>query len=410
VISIDGEIVEDENFQTLVLDIHVLRSLNIRVVIVHGASHQIKKLGKELGQTISNADGTGITDMATLKMALTAANRLTHEIIEALSSNDLRAANTNAIIAHPAGILNGVDYLFTGRVERIDTEFLTTLLDRGIIPVIPPLGFDGDGKTFRLNSDAVAVEVAKALNSSKLIYITPRDGILKGPDLVRQLSISEAEELLKKSRSEIPSDMISKLEHGLKAVKNGIHRVHVINGRVEEGLLAEVFSKEGIGTLIYANEYQAIRKAMKKDIRSIMKLIKQPIENDELVKRTRSDVEKHLDDYYVFEVDRNLVACIAVHAYPEEKKAELACLYVSATHENEGIGRKLMNYAEIQAREKGYKEIFCLSTQAYNYFQQKGGFVDGKAEDLPGERREKYDQSGRNSRILKKPLLELVAG
>jgi amino-acid N-acetyltransferase len=408
VISIDGEIVEDENFPNLALDIAVLRSLNIRVVMVHGASYQIRKLSEQLGQSISNADGTGITDDPTLKIALTAANRLTHEIIEGLSANDLRAVSTNAIVAHPAGILNGVDHQFTGRVERVDTEFLVTLLDRGIVPVIPPLGFDGDGKTYRLNSDSVALDVALALHGAKLIYITPRDGVQKSGDLVRHLSIAEAEEILKKHKNDISPDMVSKLEHSLKAAKSGVHRVHIINGRVEEGLLAEVFSKEGIGTMVHSNEYQAIRKAMKKDIRAIQKLIKPSVENAELMKRTRTEIEKQLNDYFVFEVDRNPVACIALHHYPEDKQIELACLYVSPHHENEGIGRKLMNYADLHAIEKG-ASLFCLSTQAFNYFQAKGGFVEGTVEDLPKSRREKYEQSGRNSKILKKPVAAAVA-
>jgi len=410
VISIDGEIVEDENFATLTLDIAVLRSLNIRVAIVHGASHQIRSMAAQSGQSISNADGTGVTDEATFRIALTAANRLTHEIIEGLSSNDLRAVSSNAIIAHPSGILHGVDHQYTGRVERVDTDLLTTLLDRDIVPVIPPLGFDGDGKTYRVNSDSVALNVSLALHAAKLIFITPLDGVQRSGVLQRQLSINEAEDLLKKHRQELAPEMISKLEHGLKAAKDSVHRVHIINGRVEEGLLAEVFSKEGIGTLIYASEYQAIRHAMKKDVRSIMKLIKQPVENAELIKRTRVEVEKQLADYYVFEVDRNPVACIALHMYPEDKKAELACLYVSPLHENEGIGRKLMNYVEIQAREKECQEMFCLSTQAFNYFQQKGGFVDGDVNHLPRERREKYEQSGRNSKILIKPLISSVTG
>lgn len=410
VISIDGEIVEDENFANLVLDIAVLRSLNIGVAIVHGASFQIRALAAQMGQTISNSDGTGITDGTTLRIALTAANRLTHEIIEGLSANDLRAASTNAIIAHPAGILHGVDHQFTGRVERVDAELLITLLDRNIVPVIPPLGFDGDGKTYRVNSDSVALEVALALRAAKLIYITPRDGIQKSGALLRQLSLTQAEELLKKNRQEIPPDMLSKLEHGFKAAKNGVRRVHIINGRVEEGLLAEVFSKEGIGTLVHTNEYQSIRKAMKKDVRGILNLLKQPVESAELIKRTRADVERHLADYFVFDVDRNPVACVALHLFSEEKKAELACLYVSPLHENEGIGATLMNYIEMQAREKGCQELFCLSTQAFNYFQQKGGFVEGSPDDLPKERREKYDQSGRNSKVLKKPLVAPAAG
>src|SRR5579863_8013549 len=172
ILAIDGAIVTDENFATLLLDVAVLRSLNIRVVLVHGAAAQIKALGAEQNIKPSDFDGAGITDANTLNLALTAANRLTHEILEGLSANDLRAASTNAIIAHPMGIIQGVDHLYTGKVERVDTEMLTAMLAQGIIPVIPPLGFDGDGKTYRVNSDGVAVAVAEALKAIKLIFIT----------------------------------------------------------------------------------------------------------------------------------------------------------------------------------------------------------------------------------------------
>src|SRR5882672_12363762 len=119
-ISVDGAIVTDENFANILLDVAVLRSLNIRVVLVHGASAQIKALADERRSRASDLDGAGITDADTLQLALTAANRLTHEILEGLSANDLRAACTNAIIAHPMGIIQGVDHLFTGKVERVD--------------------------------------------------------------------------------------------------------------------------------------------------------------------------------------------------------------------------------------------------------------------------------------------------
>ena len=167
IISVDGAIVTSENFANILLDIAVLRSLNIRVLLVHGAAYQISVLAKEQNIEPSNLDGGGITDEPTLTLALTAANRLTHEILEGLSTNDLRAACANALIAHPMGIIHGVDHLFTGKVERIDVELLQSLLGQGIIPVVPPLGFDGDGKTYRVNSDSVAFEMAKALNATK---------------------------------------------------------------------------------------------------------------------------------------------------------------------------------------------------------------------------------------------------
>ncbi|HOB34098.1 MAG TPA: amino-acid N-acetyltransferase, partial [Verrucomicrobiota bacterium] len=153
IIAVDGAIVTDENFANILLDVAVLRSLNIRVVLVHGASAQIRALAEKQKVKASNLDGTGVTDAATLQVAIDAANRLTHEILEGLSANDLRAVCTNAIIAHPLGILHGIDHLFTGKVERVDIELLQTLLNEGIVPVVPPLGFDGDGRTYRVNSD-----------------------------------------------------------------------------------------------------------------------------------------------------------------------------------------------------------------------------------------------------------------
>jgi amino-acid N-acetyltransferase len=429
VIAIDGAIVDDENFRNLLLDIALLRSLNIHVALVHGAGHQIRHLAERMQQTPSNIDGTGVTDAATLQLALIAANRVSHDLLEGLSANDLRGAVSNCLVAHPAGILHGVDYQMTGRVERVDTELLHALMQQEIVPVIPPVGCDGEGHSYRLNSDAVAVEVARALQAVKLIYLTTFEGVPKimgngewgmGKEdsasasfpiphspfpIYKQLSVEEAENILKKHRADVPLQLLSKLEQAVRAARGGVPRVHIIDGRVEEGLLAEVFSNEGVGTLIHANEYQAIRKAHRKDARMIFNLIQASIENDELVRRTRTEIERQIDDFFVFEVDRNPVACAALHLYPAENQAELACVCVDARYENQGIGGKLMQYAESVARTKGVAELFCLSTQAFNFFQQKGGFLPGTPDDLPPPRRERYERSGRRSLVLKKRLV-----
>ncbi len=406
ILAIDGAVVTDENFPNLLLDIAVLRSLNIRVVLVHGASAQIKSLAGEQHVKATDFDGTGITDAATLKLALTAANRLTHEILEGLSANDLRAASTNAIIAHPVGILQGVDHQFTGKVERVDVEFLQKLVDNGVVPVLPPLGFDGDGRTYRVNSDGVAVAVAEALKATKLMFITSQDGIQVRDQVIRQIPLADLESVLAMQKADVHPALLSKATHAVAACKAGVPRVHVINGCVNEGLLAEVFTNEGIGTLIYANEFQQIRRALKKDIRSILNLTKNGMDSDELVKRSHVVIEKQLADYYIFEIDKNPVACVALHVYPEQKKGELAFLYVSGSHENQGIGRNLIQFVENKAREAGLGELITLSTQAFTYFQSKGGFSEGTPDDLPPVRREKYDQSGRKSKVLIKKLLK----
>ena len=361
VIALDGIVVESENFRNILLDIALLRSLNIGVVLVHGAAHQILKLAEVMGKKPSNLDGTGITDADTLDLSLLAASRVSHELLEGLSTSDLKASVSKSIVAHPAGILQGIDQQHTGRVERIDTVLLNSLLKQDIVPVIPPIGCDGEGHSFRLNSDVVASEVARALQAVKLIYLTTQSGLViqkakkndNKESFVRQISVDDAEQILKKQRDDITGPMVSKIEQAIKAIRGGVPRVHLI---------------------------------------------------DELISRTRAEIEKQVDEFFVFEVDKNPTGCAALHFFPADKKAELACLCVDPRHENQGVGTKLMQYGESLAKAAGMQELFCLSTQAINFFQQKGGFLPGSPDMLPLSRKEKYDKSGRNSLVLVKKL------
>ena len=407
VLNIDSEILASENFHNLLLDISVLRSLNIKIVLVHGISVHIRQLAGQMNVPYSDLEGMGITDAETLKLSIMAASRLSHEILEGLRDTDQRAVITNAIIAHPAGILDGVDQQFTGQVERVETKFLEDLLAQGIIPVIPPLGLDGNGHTFRVNSDGVALEVSEALKAAKLMFITTSNGVRGSGTLQAQFSVAEGEDYLKKNRTALEKEMASKLRHGVRACRNGVSRVHIIDGRQDAALLSEIFSNEGIGTMIYANEYEAIRRAMKKDIGAIMGLIRESVEMKQLMPRTREDIARRIGDFFVFEIDRNILGCVGLRIYRlkgGETVAELECLFVSEAHENQGIGSKMMHFVENQARMLGVKKLFALSTQAFNYFQQKGGFVEVDPSALPPERLDQYAKSGRHSKVLCKEL------
>jgi amino-acid N-acetyltransferase len=408
ILAIDGAIVTDDNFATLLLDVALLWSLNIRVVLVHGASAQIRTLADEHQVNASDFAGTGVTDAATLDLALTAANRLTHKILEGLSANALRGASTNVITAHPVGIIHGVDQLFTGKVERVDADLLQSLLNQGVVPVIPPLGFDSDGRTYRVNAGGVAVAVAEQLKAVKLIFVATHDGLVHRGQVIRQMLVAELSKLVQTDAAGFAPEMLSKAQHAAAACQAGVPRAHVINGTLDEGLLGEVFSNHGLGTLIYANEYEHIRPARKKDVRAIQLLTKQAVEAEELVKRTKTMIEKSLGDYYIFEIDKNPVACVALHVYPDENKGELACLYVAAAHENQGIGRKLIQFVESKARDLELAQLLALSTQAFTYFQSKAGFIEGTPDDLPPARLEKYEQSGRNAKVLRKQLTQGV--
>jgi amino-acid N-acetyltransferase len=404
VLALDGAVVADDNFATLLLDVALLRSVNIRVVLVHGAGQQIQALATSRGVTASDLDGAGVTDAATLDLAIAASTRLTHEVLEGLTANDLRGACANVITAYPLGILQGVDHQLTGKVERVDVELVQSLLSQGVVPVVPPLGIDGEGRTYRLNSDRVAVAVAEQLKAIKLIFVTVQDGLIHRGQLIRQMLPDQLQELIRDAADGFAPGLLSKAVHAASACQAGVPRVHVINGARDEGLLGEVFSNHGLGTLIHVNEYEQIRPARKKDVRAILMLTRQAVEADELVRRTAATIERDLADYFIFEVDRNPVACVALHVYPETNRGELACLYVSTAHEDRGIGRKLIQFVEKRARELGLDDLLVLSTQAFSYFQSKGGFVEGTPDDLPAVRRERYEQSGRRSKVLIKRL------
>src|SRR6266436_7982897 len=193
VIAIDGEILASDNFPNILLDIAVLRSLNIKVVLVHGAGSQIERTAVEHDIAISNSDGSGVVDAQTLQLSINVAIRLTNQIMGGLTQVDLRAAYANCIVAHPFGIVHGVDCQFSGKVERVDAKLLELFLSQEIVPVIPPLGFDGEGGTFRVNSDLVALEVAEALHATKLIYLSTSDGLVVDGQKIGHLVAPELE-------------------------------------------------------------------------------------------------------------------------------------------------------------------------------------------------------------------------
>ncbi len=404
VISLDGAVVEGENIGNLLLDIALLKSLNIQPVLIHGAALQIQERATQQGLTPSDCEGHGITDSDTLRLAIESSNMVAHTLLQGLASADLRAASTNAIVAHPKGIIKGVDQQFTGKVERVDHVLLETLIGQGIVPIIQPLGFDGEGRTFRVNSDSVAVAVAKALKAAKLIFITTQDGLVFDQELIREMAVNDLDQRLESQPQLFTSGSLSKALHAAEACRWHVPRAHIINGSIDEGLLAEVFSNEGIGTLIYANKYQQIRPAKKKDVATLLAMTRASVAKEELLRRTRASIEKHIGDYYLFETDHHPIGCIALHPYQESETGELAFLYVNASHENEGIGKKLMQFVEERARAMKLKQIFLLSTQAFAYFQTQGGYQEGHPDLLPAARRLKYDQNGRRSKILYKEL------
>ncbi len=405
IIAIDGAIIADENFSNLLVDIAVLRSLGIKIVLVHGIGHQVQELSELRGVAITNNDGTGITDAATLDLSIRAGSRVSHLILEGLTQNSLKAVITNAVRALPLGIIRGVDQLLTGKVERIDKDFIFELIAQQVVPLITPIAFGPDGKSLRVNSDLLAAEVAEALHATKIIYLTPHAGLEINGSVRREISVEALTKILATQPEHIAEPVRSKAEHAVKAIETGTPRVHIVDGRIFDGLLNEIFSNEGVGSLVYGNDYQQIRKASKRDVRLIYNLTRAAVKREELLHRTQQAIEKNIDQFFVFEIDENIIACVTLYFYPDKPQlAEIGSLYVLPFYHNRGIGKKMVEYACLQAKERGVTGVIALSTQSFGFFSNVCGFEEATKDVLPEARLKIYEDSGRNAKILVKAL------
>lgn len=399
VVALDGAVIDSSDFSNILLDLAVLRSLNVKVVLVHGAAAQIESLGKKRGVALSNLDGTGVTDEATLEVSMDAISRLSNAVMQSLTTVKIKAATANAIHAYPAGILKGVDTGFTGTVERIESGVLKGFLDQDILPVVPPLGFDADGQTLRVNSDAVAREVATALGASKILFVSAVDPRDETEGRERQWTSDDALAFVE-ARPELPPGMVSKLRQAARATRDGVPRVHLLGSRNQDALLSELFSNEGVGLMVYSDAYQRIRSASHADVDELYLLILRAIEDEQLLERSRAEIHAAIQDYIVVEIDGNIVGCVAVHPARENGQAELACLFVKRGHTGQGYGGTLVHAAVERARQLGCGKLFALSTQAAGYLQREGFTRSEDLSLLPEDRREKWSNNGRNAVLL----------
>ncbi len=406
ILAIDGSIVADENFSNLLVDIAVLRSLGIKLVLVHGISHQLKELAASRNIPITNSDGTGITDAATLDLAIRASSRVSHAVVEGLTQNALKCATTNAIRALPIGIIRGIDQQFTGKVERIDKDFLGELIELQVVPVVSPVAFGPDGKSLRVNSDLLAAELAEALHATKIVYLTPAPGLEIDGEIRREISIDGLRKILQEQPQRLSEPGRSKADNAIKAIETGTPRVHIVDGRIFDGLLNEIFSNEGVGSLVYGNDYAQIRKARKSDVRFIYNLTRAAVRREELLHRTQQAIEKNIDQFFVYEIDENIIACVTLYFYPNKPQlAEVGSVYVMPFYHNRGIGKKLVDYACMVAKERGATSLIALSTQSFGFFINVCGFEETTKDILPEVRLKVYEESGRNAKVLVKRLV-----
>lgn len=411
VIVFGGEMLADEQFAALVHDIALLNSLGVRLVLVHGARPQIEARLRECGVQIRYVNDRRVTDARALACVKDAAGSVRMDI-EALLSMGLanspmagariRVSSGNFVTAQPLGVRDGVDYQHTGEVRRIDTSAINRHLELGEIVLLSPMGYSPTGEMFNLTAEDVATAAAGQLRADKLIHLIDAKGVTDGRRrLLRELSLAEAERLAAGKRR-LPEDVARALGSAIVACRAGVPRVHLIDRHLDGALLLELFTRDGIGSLITTEAFEDMRPANIDDVRGILELIA-PLEQEGiLVRRSRERLEMEIEHFVVVERDGMVIGCAALYPFPEEGVGELACLSVHPDYRSEGRADALLHYIERQAVQAGIARLFVLTTRTAHWFRERG-FRPGELRDMPIKRQAMYNYQ-RNSKIFIKVL------
>ncbi len=419
VILFGGEAVEHGSFSHLIHDIALLSSLGVRMILVHGARPQIESQLKALNIQSEFSDNMRITLNENMPAVEQAAGQVRMTIEAQLSMGlpntpmadaAIRVVSGNFITAQPYGIHNGIDYCQTGNVRNVDASAINQHLENNNIVLVSPIGYSPSGEIFNLRAEDVATETAIALNADKLIFVMENNGVTdSNGDLLQQLNLPQAETWLKnqkKNSSEKNNDdkkeTQAHLNNAAHACRGGVKRVHLLSRKTDGALLLELYTRDGVGTLVTAENYEGLRTANIEDIGGIMALISPLEKQGVLVKRSREQLELDINNFTVIERDGMIIACAAIFSFAKEKAAELACLAVHQNYQTHGRGNDLLQHIEWQARKQHIKKLFTLTTQAMHWFFERG-FVACNADDLPIEKKSLYNYQ-RNSKILCKAL------
>jgi amino-acid N-acetyltransferase len=411
VIAFGGEAVEDTAFRNLVHDLAMLHGLGIRLVLVHGARPQIERRLARRGAALRYVNGLRVTDEAALACVTEAAGSLRVEI-EARFSQGLAnspmagvripVASGNFVTAKPLGVLDGTDYLHTGVVRRIDRDSLGRRLDDGAVALMPPIGYSPTGEVFNLSAADVARSAAIALGADKLIFLLEEPGLTDAAgNLVSNVLSGAVGDLLDASPN-LPEDLAQSLRAGADACIQGVHRVHLVGRHADGALLRELFTRDGIGTLITAEPYEELRPARIDDVAGILELLRPLEESGVLVRRSRERLETEIDRFFLMERDGMAIACAAIYCYPQDGMGELACVAVHPDYRNRGRGDILLERMERVARERGITRLFVLTTQTAHWFLERG-FLRASLADLPMEKQALYNYR-RNAKVFIKKL------
>jgi amino-acid N-acetyltransferase len=409
VLMLEGDAIADDNFANIVQDIALLNSLGVRLVIVHGARPQIDQALNVLNITSRFHADLRITDQPALN-AVRAAIGIVKSDIEARLSVGLpntpmhgariRVVSGNFVTAKPKGVIDGVDFQHTGEVRRIDKQAINQQLDHGNIVLLSSCGYSPSGEMFNLAAEDVATQTAIALTAEKLILMGEDEGLPSANEdssVISQITTAELTTLI----DELSGEHEMHAQASLTAVKAGINRAHLLSYKIDGALLQELFTHEGAGTLITADDYELLRQANTEDVAGILELLRPLEEQGILVRRSREVLETEIHRFKVIELDGMVIACAAIYPYSSDL-AELACVAVRAEYRSGQRGDRLLSAISSQAKANNIHRIFVLTTRTAHWFMERG-FIEADISALPQERQSMYNFQ-RNSKIFIKEL------
>jgi len=415
VLKIEDSLLDHPQFPVLIRDIAQLHQAGIKVLIVPGTRRSIDRQLAAYEVDSAFHKGVRLTTPEALPLVEQASLGAAQRILSHLTANGCHGIQGNWVQARGLGIIEGIDYMRTGRIERIQKDIIEKLLHEGFIPLLPPIGWNKLGHAYNISSTELATELCRYLQVGKLFFIGIEEGIRteglqRGPrtqelelsdwGMISALDIGQAQEILDRN-PQLNYAQIDYLINAIRACQAGANRVHLISGISQGSILQEVFSSRGDGTMVYANQYASLRQATIDDIPDMLRIMQDYIEKGLLISRTQDDILEKLPDYIVYAVDNAIHGCGALHPY-EDGQAEVAAIAVGANYRKSGVGETVVRHLITKARQLKLKQVFLLTTQAADWFYQLG-FRDGTLDDLPISKRAKYNKE-RNSKVLIIPL------
>ncbi|UUM28150.1 amino-acid N-acetyltransferase [Acinetobacter colistiniresistens] len=415
VLMFAGEAVQHENFQHIIHDIALLHSLGIRLILVYGARPQINQNLRDCHIEAPFHHNRRVTTRESLRAVMNAVGSIRLEI-EALLSMGLAnspmygaridVVSGNFVTAKPYGIRDGIDFQLTGEVRSIDTDAIQRHLDNHNIVLLGPTGYSTTGEVFNLLAEEVATKTAISLKADKLIFLGEKQGLMNSQQqLLRELSPRQLEPYIQQNQQQYPEFALH-LKQAQQASLSGVHRVHLISYTYDGALIEELFTRDGIGTLITDAHYEEVRIANIHDVGGLIHLLR-PLEQEGiLVYRSRERLESEIEQFAVIERDGMILACAALYPIPadssEIRSAEIACVAVDSSYRKSNRGSQILQFLESKAKQQGIQQLFVLTTRTAHWFLEQG-FIPASVDDLPNARQALYNYQ-RNSLVFKKRL------